>query len=201
MFNLSKSFKSVVVAGMTLAAVAGSVAPAAAQRFDRNHDGRPDWSGDRRFDGPRHDVIIRERPRYYHYRPMPRQRWYHNTYVYRPWGRPYVGYGFYYRDDDALRFLGLTALSFAAFSAMSESQQRAHEQAVVDATAAPVGEPISWNDGNGSGEVATVREGHTTDGRQCREFQQSVTIAGKKEQAYGTACVQPDGSWQVVGEK
>jgi hypothetical protein len=194
---MSKSIRTIIATGMAAVFLAGSALPVAAQRFDR----RPDWGGDRRFGGPRHEVIIRERPSYYRYRPMPRSRWYHNVRIYRPWGRPYVGYGFYYRDADALAFLGLTALSFAAFDAMSEAQQRAHEQAIVDASRAPVGEPIHWDDGSGSGEVTTVREGHTPDGRQCREFQQQVTIGGKNEEAYGTACRQPDGSWQVVDQK
>ncbi len=36
-----------------------------------------------------------------------------------------------------------------------------------------------------------------TSGRYCREFQQSVVIGGQSEQAYGIACQQPDGSWEV----
>jgi surface antigen len=43
-----------------------------------------------------------------------------------------------------------------------------------------------------------VREGTSESGKYCREFQQTVTIGGKTEQAYGTACRQPDGSWQIV---
>jgi len=35
-------------------------------------------------------------------------------------------------------------------------------------------------------------------GRYCREFLQEVVIGGRKEQAYGTACRQPDGSWEVI---
>lgn len=33
--------------------------------------------------------------------------------------------------------------------------------------------------------------------RQCREFTQNVMIGGKEQQAYGTACRQPDGSWKI----
>lgn len=36
-------------------------------------------------------------------------------------------------------------------------------------------------------------------GYQCREFQQTIIIGGRPQQAYGTACRQPDGSWQIVG--
>lgn len=32
----------------------------------------------------------------------------------------------------------------------------------------------------------------------CREFQQTVVIDGKKQNAYGTACRQPDGQWQIA---
>ena len=38
----------------------------------------------------------------------------------------------------------------------------------------------------------------TVTGRYCREFQQTVTIGGQTQQAYGKACRQPDGSWQVM---
>lgn len=38
----------------------------------------------------------------------------------------------------------------------------------------------------------------TATGQYCREFQQSITVGGRSEQGYGTACRQPDGSWQIV---
>ncbi len=31
----------------------------------------------------------------------------------------------------------------------------------------------------------------------CREFQQTITVGGKTERAYGRACRQPDGSWKI----
>jgi hypothetical protein len=33
--------------------------------------------------------------------------------------------------------------------------------------------------------------------QQCREFNTPVTIGGQTQQAYGTACLQADGSWKV----
>jgi surface antigen len=38
----------------------------------------------------------------------------------------------------------------------------------------------------------------TTQGQYCREYTQAVTIAGQRQQAYGTACRQPDGTWKIV---
>ena len=37
-----------------------------------------------------------------------------------------------------------------------------------------------------------------TSGNTCREYQSTVTVGGKTEQAYGTACRQADGSWKIV---
>lgn len=31
----------------------------------------------------------------------------------------------------------------------------------------------------------------------CREFQKQIIIDGRPEQAYGEACLQPDGSWKI----
>ncbi|MBI1309472.1 MAG: hypothetical protein GC129_06490 [Proteobacteria bacterium] len=31
----------------------------------------------------------------------------------------------------------------------------------------------------------------------CREFTQTITIGGKTQKGYGTACLQPDGSWEL----
>lgn len=31
----------------------------------------------------------------------------------------------------------------------------------------------------------------------CREFQKQIIIDGRTEQAYGVACLQPDGTWKI----
>lgn len=36
---------------------------------------------------------------------------------------------------------------------------------------------------------------------QCREFTRDVTIDGQDVQAYGTACLQPDGTWRIVADQ
>jgi len=72
--------------------------------------------------------------------------------------------------------------------------------AVVEARQAPIGEPISWNnpESGNYGEVVATKDGYAESGSYCREFQQTVYIGGKEESAYGTACQQPDGTWQIV---
>jgi surface antigen len=75
----------------------------------------------------------------------------------------------------------------------AEAQQQALESA-------PTGKPVAWTnpDSGHSGTVTPVRT-YQSGGSYCREFQNNVTIDGKKENAYGTACRQPDGSWKVQG--
>ncbi|PJI43871.1 RT0821/Lpp0805 family surface protein [Ferrovibrio sp.] len=85
-------------------------------------------------------------------------------------------------------------------SSLDKADKAEMEKASTKATTAPIGQPISWRnpDSGNSGTVTPTREGTASNGDYCREFQQSVTVGGKTEQAYGTACRQPDGSWKVV---
>ncbi len=74
------------------------------------------------------------------------------------------------------------------------------QQANVKAQSAPIGEPITWNnpESGNHGQVVATRDGYTDSGRYCREYQQTITVGGKQQEGYGTACQQPDGSWEVV---
>ena len=83
---------------------------------------------------------------------------------------------------------------------LDEVDRQRAQGAFNRANTAPVGQTITWNNPNSgnSGSVTPVREGTTARGEYCREFQQTVTIGGKSENAYGTACRQPDGSWKIV---
>ena len=65
---------------------------------------------------------------------------------------------------------------------------------------APAGDQIAWqNPDNGHyGSVTPVRTYQVASGQYCREFQQQAAIGGEIREVYGTACRQPDGSWQVV---
>lgn len=73
-------------------------------------------------------------------------------------------------------------------------------QAQTRAHAAPIGQQISWNnpESGHSGTITPRREGTDAGGNYCREYQQTVQVGGKTEQAYGTACRQPDGTWKVI---
>jgi len=134
--------------------------------------------------------------------PVPRNRRYNNVVVVRPHGHAYHGYGHYNNDNDAWKWLAFTAITLKVLDNLNEEAQRDHEAAQVAATTAPVGESITWSSGSGSdassGYVTATKEGVSDSGKTCREFQQSVTVGGKTEQAYGTACLQDDGSWEIA---
>ncbi len=74
------------------------------------------------------------------------------------------------------------------------------QQAQSRAYSAPVGETIAWNnpESGNSGTYTPVREGRSNAGRYCREYEQTIYVGGQKESAYGQACRQPDGSWEIV---
>ncbi len=130
--------------------------------------------------------------------PPKRIRKYRNTVIIRPYGHWYSGYAQFRLDNDAFKWLAFTAITLKILDNLNEDQQRAHESAQVRATTAPLGEKIMWREGEAFGSVTTTREGTSTSGRYCREFLQEANIGGNSERVYGTACRNPDGSWEVV---
>ncbi len=53
-------------------------------------------------------------------------------------------------------------------------------------------------DSGNYGTITPTETYQTTQGQYCREYLQTVTVAGQAQQAYGTACRQPDGTWKIV---
>ncbi|WP_305044076.1 RT0821/Lpp0805 family surface protein [Geoalkalibacter sp.] len=58
----------------------------------------------------------------------------------------------------------------------------------------------TWHnpDSGNSGSFTPIRTYQTAQGQNCREYVQTVNIGGQPQQAYGTACRQPDGTWLIV---
>lgn len=84
------------------------------------------------------------------------------------------------------------SLDAADRSAMANANQRAQS--------APIGESVSWNnpDSGNYGTVTPVRDGRSSAGRYCREYEQTIYIDGRQETAVGTACQNSDGTWEVI---
>ena len=60
------------------------------------------------------------------------------------------------------------------------------------------GVPASWqNPDTGNQYTVTPTRTYSANGGPCREYTIDAVIGGRVEKVYGTACRQPDGSWQV----
>lgn len=78
-----------------------------------------------------------------------------------------------------------------------ERAGRAHQQALESC---PSGRTTQWRNPD-SGNYGSITPSRTfqNNGMYCREYQQTIVVGGKTQQGYGTACRQPDGSWQLMG--
>lgn len=62
------------------------------------------------------------------------------------------------------------------------------------------GQATNWSNpktGN-RGTMVPTRTYKSEDGADCREFQQTTTVAGATDLAYGAACRASDGTWKTV---
>jgi surface antigen len=79
------------------------------------------------------------------------------------------------------------------------------DQACVGQTLehAPTGNSVEWvNPDTGVVYDVTPTETYRAgDDRYCREYQADAQVGGRAERVYGTACRQPDGSWELVSSR
>lgn len=127
-----------------------------------------------------------------------RYRRHKHVWTAHPHGYRYREHAPYHVDNHDRHWFGVTVLFPGSIDRLSDAQWRRHESAQITATTAPIGETIHWKDKTASGSVRVVREGTSSSGRYCREFQQKIKIGGRIEDAYGTACQQPDGAWELL---
>lgn len=85
------------------------------------------------------------------------------------------------------------SLDRADMAYMKQTNQRALENAQP-------GETLPWsNPQTGhSGSITPSGYYQTAGGQYCREFSQTIRVGNEVERGYGTACRQPDGTWQIV---
>lgn len=98
-----------------------------------------------------------------------------------------------------------TLLGALIGSEVGSSLDKADKMAMAQTTqttleTAPTGSSSTWQnpDSGHHGTVTPTKTYQSSSGQYCREFTQTVNIGGRSEEAYGTACRQPDGSWQIV---
>lgn len=85
-----------------------------------------------------------------------------------------------------------SSLDKADIAYAEQTNQRALETAKIN-------QAVSWRnpDTGNYGTITPVRT-YQSGNSYCREFQQTIVVGGQTENAYGTACRQPDGSWKIV---
>jgi surface antigen len=101
--------------------------------------------------------------------------------------------------------IGGTLLGAALGNSMGASLDKAdmtyyHQTSQQAMESGQPGQSFPWQNpqsGN-SGVVIPSNYYQASNGQYCREYTQRVTVGGKTQEAYGTACRQPDGTWQVV---
>ena len=74
------------------------------------------------------------------------------------------------------------------------------KQAQYSLETAPSGQASEWRnpDSGHSGTFTPTRTYQTESGQYCREYTQEIMVGGERHESYGTACRQPDGTWQIV---
>lgn len=88
-------------------------------------------------------------------------------------------------------------------SSLDRADQLAQSQAAHRALeSVPSGQTVNWRSPDSArgnrGSITPLVTYQESSGRYCREYQTTVTVGGETEQAYGTACRQSDGSWEIV---
>jgi surface antigen len=65
----------------------------------------------------------------------------------------------------------------------------------------PTNQPMQWSNPTSGhyGTVKPVRTFQPHPSKICRQFQQTAMVTGKTQQAYATACREPDGTWKLQG--
>ncbi len=64
---------------------------------------------------------------------------------------------------------------------------------------AKTGSSVAWqNPDSGTSGTITPTRTYQANNTYCREYTQTIFVGGQQQQGHGTACRQPDGSWQIT---
>lgn len=103
----------------------------------------------------------------------------------------------------AIGTLAGTAIGGAIGESMDDVDRIKHNQALVQSlNYAPSGQHNEWRNPD-SGHYGSIKPERTYQmhGRYCREFTQTIYVGHDRQEAFGTACRNPDGSWEIVNTK
>lgn len=97
---------------------------------------------------------------------------------------------------------GALAGSYVGGQLDQADRERSERTAQRALESTPSGQAAQWKnpDTGNCGTFTPVRTYQSPQGLYCREYQQTITIGGRSQNAYGKACRQPDGAWQIVAQ-
>jgi surface antigen len=80
-----------------------------------------------------------------------------------------------------------------------EDKRRAYAAQLQALESGPSGAPVAWRNPD-SGRYGSVVPGpaYAQNGTNCRQYTHTIYMDGKPQTARGTACRNPDGTWQPV---
>jgi len=120
-------------------------------------------------------------------------------------GGAFAGSSFGKGKGNTLAIAGGALLGGMLGSSIGESLDRADMQYLNSSTqgaleSTTTGTTSRWinPDSGNNGTVTPTRTFQNSSNQYCREFSQTIVVGGQKQNAFGTACRQPDGNWQVV---
>jgi hypothetical protein len=97
------------------------------------------------------------------------------------WGRP--SYNHYYGGPSYANSYGYSYDMFPSVSAYPSSYPSPYSGPnYVAPPELPTPQPVTYID----------------NGNYCRQYSQTIRIGNRVRESYGTACLQPDGSWHIV---
>ncbi len=102
----------------------------------------------------------------------------------------------------ALGGLGGLFLGSSVGTSLDRVDRLYAEQSWSRAMAAPIGQPIAWENpatGNRGHTVATRQGRLAQSGQSCREYSSAIVVDGRRETLVGTACRNGDGTWRQHG--
>ena len=81
----------------------------------------------------------------------------------------------------------------------AKDKQMAAQAATIAFEQNASGQPSVWNnpESGNHGQVVPTHTHQLASGQYCREYTQTIWIGNDPQKTSGTACRQPDGSWQV----
>lgn len=96
--------------------------------------------------------------------------------------------------------LGALAGNQLGASLDERDQERAARNTQRTLEEYPTGNSNTWRnpDSGNYGSTTPTRTFTDANGQPCREYTSTVTVAGKQQQAYGTACRDAEGNWRIV---